>query len=72
VKHGDEWLDKSRCPCCGERAVIELGRPVLECVECGGSGHVAHLETGEPRAPGVLRLALGQARELLRIRAKEA
>jgi hypothetical protein len=72
VKHGEGWLDTARCPCCGERAVIELARPVMECDECGGSGHVAHLETGEPRGPGAFRLALSQARDALRIRPKEA
>jgi ribosomal protein L37AE/L43A len=72
VKHGEEWLDTSRCPCCGARAVIELAKPVMECDECGGSGHVAHLETVEPRGPSALRLALGQARDALRIRPKEA
>jgi hypothetical protein len=72
VKHGEGWLERTACPICGGRAVVELARPVMECDECGGSGHVAHLETGEPRGPGAFRLALGQAREALRIRPKEA
>lgn len=72
VRYGDEWLDRLACPVCGEWAMVELARPVEDCPDCGGSGHVHHELDDEEQGPGALRLALGQARDVLRIKAREA
>jgi hypothetical protein len=71
VKHGAGWIENSRCPCCGLRAVIEIRQPVQDCADCGGSGHVFHEAEAPRKEPGAFRMAIRQAREQLRMHPKE-